>query len=161
MVEPLRDQRPTTALDGVRLQFDMRDGTRREVPAEVVALHRARALVAEGLHPDAASALRDVVVPEFRADPYAVLHWAMSAMTWADVAAHAIVVKGPNGNDMQGAWNAASKRIVRQAPASEAEPSFESLAAGSRALTRRRKQTPSEILLRESREDRGDGPRSP
>jgi antitoxin HicB len=42
---------------------------------------------------------------------------------------------------------------IRQALADEVEPSFEKL-ADLRKLTRRRKQTPSEILLREGREKR-------
>jgi plasmid stability protein len=46
------------------------------------------------------------------------------------------------------------RKILRQALASEDEPSFETLAADLRRLTRRRKQTPSEALLREGREER-------
>jgi plasmid stability protein len=46
------------------------------------------------------------------------------------------------------------REILRQALAAEAEPSFETLAADLRKLTRRRKQTPSEMLLRESRDKR-------
>ncbi len=46
------------------------------------------------------------------------------------------------------------REILRQALAGETEPSFEALAAELRKLTRRRKQTPSEILLRQAREER-------
>jgi antitoxin FitA len=46
------------------------------------------------------------------------------------------------------------REILRQALADEVEPSFDKLAADLRKLTRRRKQTPSEILLREGREER-------
>lgn len=46
------------------------------------------------------------------------------------------------------------REILRQALAHEAEPSFDTLAADLRKLTRRRKQTPSEILLREDRDKR-------
>jgi len=46
------------------------------------------------------------------------------------------------------------REILRQALAVEAEPSFEALAAELRELTKGRKQTPSEILLREGREER-------
>ncbi|MBO0718599.1 MAG: hypothetical protein J2P55_14850 [Rhizobiales bacterium] len=46
------------------------------------------------------------------------------------------------------------REILRQALANEAEPSFEALAAELRRLTRGRKQTPSEILLREGRKER-------
>jgi plasmid stability protein len=46
------------------------------------------------------------------------------------------------------------REIRRQALAEEIEPSFEKLAADLRKLTRRRKQTPSEVLLREGREER-------
>jgi plasmid stability protein len=46
------------------------------------------------------------------------------------------------------------REILRQALANEAEPSFDQLAADLRKLTRRRKQTPSEILLREGRKER-------
>jgi antitoxin FitA len=46
------------------------------------------------------------------------------------------------------------REILRQALAEEIEPSFEKLAADLRKLTRRRKQTPSEVLLREGREER-------
>jgi len=46
------------------------------------------------------------------------------------------------------------REILRQALASEAEPSFESLAAKLRKLTRARKQTPSEVLQREGRAER-------
>jgi plasmid stability protein len=46
------------------------------------------------------------------------------------------------------------REILRQALASEDEPSFEKLAAELRKLTKSRKQTPSEVLLRESREGR-------
>jgi hypothetical protein len=43
---------------------------------------------------------------------------------------------------------------IRQALAAQVEPLFETLAAELRKLTRRRKQTPSEILLREGRDER-------
>jgi len=46
------------------------------------------------------------------------------------------------------------REILRQALVSEVEPSFDKLAADLRKLTRRRKQTPSEVLLREGREQR-------
>jgi plasmid stability protein len=46
------------------------------------------------------------------------------------------------------------REILRQALLSEVEPSFEKLAADLRELTRGRKQTPSEVLLREGREER-------
>jgi plasmid stability protein len=46
------------------------------------------------------------------------------------------------------------REILRQALAAEIEPSFDALAADLRKLTRRRTQTPSEILLREGRDER-------
>ena len=46
------------------------------------------------------------------------------------------------------------REILRQALTREAELSFDNLAAEVRKLTRRRKQTPSEVLLREGREER-------
>ncbi|HUI22220.1 MAG TPA: hypothetical protein VLZ74_14400 [Methylocella sp.] len=46
------------------------------------------------------------------------------------------------------------REILRQALAGEDEPSFDKLAADLRKLTGRRKQTPSEILLREGRKER-------
>lgn len=46
------------------------------------------------------------------------------------------------------------REILRQALAGEDEPSFERLAADLRKLTRRRKQTPSEKLLRQGRDER-------
>jgi len=46
------------------------------------------------------------------------------------------------------------REILRQALAGDAESSFDTLAADLRKLTRRRKQTPSEILLREGRDER-------
>lgn len=46
------------------------------------------------------------------------------------------------------------REILRQALATEIEPSFEELAAQLRKLTKQRKQTPSEILLREARDAR-------
>jgi antitoxin FitA len=46
------------------------------------------------------------------------------------------------------------REILRQALVGEIEPSFEALAADLRKLTKRRKQTPSEILLRAGREER-------
>ncbi len=46
------------------------------------------------------------------------------------------------------------REILKQALAGETEPSFETLAAELRALTRNRDHTPSEILLREPREER-------
>jgi antitoxin FitA len=46
------------------------------------------------------------------------------------------------------------REILRQALAAEADPSFDKLAADLRKLTKRRKQTPSEVLLREGREER-------
>jgi antitoxin FitA len=46
------------------------------------------------------------------------------------------------------------REILRQALAAEVEPSFDTLAAELRKLTRGRKQTPSEVLLRESRDSR-------
>lgn len=46
------------------------------------------------------------------------------------------------------------REILRQALAGETEPSFDKLAAELRALTKSRKQTPSEVLLREGRKER-------
>jgi plasmid stability protein len=46
------------------------------------------------------------------------------------------------------------REILRQALTAEVEPSFDTLAAELRKLTRGRKQTPSEVLLREGREER-------
>jgi plasmid stability protein len=46
------------------------------------------------------------------------------------------------------------REILRQALADDVEPSFDTLAAELRKLTRRRKQTPSEVLLREGRKER-------
>jgi antitoxin FitA len=43
------------------------------------------------------------------------------------------------------------REILRQALANEDEASFENLAADLRKLTKHRKQTPSEVLLREGR----------
>ena len=46
------------------------------------------------------------------------------------------------------------REILHQALANEDEPSFEALAAELRRLTAGRAQTPSEVLLRESRDER-------
>ena len=46
------------------------------------------------------------------------------------------------------------REILRQALANEEEATFEKLAADLRRLTKRRKQTPSEVLLREGRAER-------
>jgi len=46
------------------------------------------------------------------------------------------------------------REILRHALANEAESSFDQLAAELRALIRRRPQTPSEVLLREGRDER-------
>ncbi len=46
------------------------------------------------------------------------------------------------------------REILRQALAGDVEPSFDTLAAELRKLTKRRKQTPSEVLLREGRQER-------
>ena len=47
-----------------------------------------------------------------------------------------------------------STEILRQALAGEVGPSFDTLAAELRKLTKRRKQTPSEVLLRAGRGER-------
>ena len=46
------------------------------------------------------------------------------------------------------------REILRQALESEAEPTFDDLAAQLRAMTAGRKATPSEVLLREGRDER-------
>ncbi len=46
------------------------------------------------------------------------------------------------------------REILRQALAADADPDFEKLAAELRNLTKGRKQTPSELLLREGRDAR-------
>jgi plasmid stability protein len=46
------------------------------------------------------------------------------------------------------------REILRQALAAEVEPAFEDLAAQLRKLNSRRRQTPSEFLQREGREER-------
>jgi plasmid stability protein len=46
------------------------------------------------------------------------------------------------------------REILRQALADEVAPSFDKLAAELRKLTKRRKQTPSEVLLRLGRDGR-------
>lgn len=46
------------------------------------------------------------------------------------------------------------REILRQALTAEPEPSFDELAAKLRAMTAERKQTPSEELLRQARDER-------
>ncbi|MDN5848180.1 MAG: hypothetical protein L0H63_00885 [Nitrococcus sp.] len=46
------------------------------------------------------------------------------------------------------------REILRQALASEIEPSFSELAATLRAMTSGRQHTPAEVLMREGREQR-------
>ena len=46
------------------------------------------------------------------------------------------------------------REILRQALAAEIEHSFDALAAELRELTKSRKRTPSEVLLREGRDER-------
>lgn len=46
------------------------------------------------------------------------------------------------------------REILRQALEADVEPSFDELAAELRRLTASRKQTPSETLLREGRDER-------
>jgi plasmid stability protein len=46
------------------------------------------------------------------------------------------------------------REILRQALAAEIETTFDTLAAELRILTKKRRQTPSEILLREGRDER-------
>jgi plasmid stability protein len=46
------------------------------------------------------------------------------------------------------------REILKQALSAEAEPSFEELAAQLRKLTEDRAQTPSEVLLRQARDER-------
>jgi plasmid stability protein len=46
------------------------------------------------------------------------------------------------------------REILRQVLAAEPEPSFDDLAAELRRMTANRKHTPSEILLREGRDER-------
>jgi plasmid stability protein len=46
------------------------------------------------------------------------------------------------------------REILRQALSSDIEPTFEELAAELRKLTKRRQQTPSEVLLRGGRRER-------
>jgi plasmid stability protein len=49
---------------------------------------------------------------------------------------------------------AENREILRQALAGDDETSFERLAAELRKLTKHRKQAPSEVLLREGRDER-------
>ena len=46
------------------------------------------------------------------------------------------------------------REILRQALSTEVAPDFDTLAADLRKLTARRRQTPSELLLREDRDER-------
>jgi plasmid stability protein len=46
------------------------------------------------------------------------------------------------------------REILRQALSAEVAPDFDTLAAELRKLTARRRQTPSEVLLREGRDER-------
>jgi antitoxin FitA len=46
------------------------------------------------------------------------------------------------------------REILRQALAADADPSFDKLAAELRKLTKRRRQTPAEVLLRQGRDER-------
>ncbi len=46
------------------------------------------------------------------------------------------------------------RAILHQALVGDVEPGFDELAATLRALTASRKQTPAEVLLRESRDER-------
>lgn len=55
-----------------------------------------------------------------------------------------------NGRSME----AEHRRILEETLASDAEPSFQEAAARLRALTRGRKHTPAEDLVREGRDER-------
>ena len=46
------------------------------------------------------------------------------------------------------------REILRQALAADVEPSFDTLAAELRELTKNRRHTPSEVLMREGRAER-------
>jgi len=55
---------------------------------------------------------------------------------------------------MAGRRKPSTAEILRQALSGEAEPSFDELAAKFRKLTRGRRHTPAQVLLREGRDER-------
>ncbi|WP_186083605.1 hypothetical protein [Burkholderia gladioli] len=77
------------------------DGSKWQIPADVIVADRATSYLAE-FKGDEAAARADSV--EYFEDDYALTDWAQNNMNWSDVRAHAEQVSGPEKLDMQDSW---------------------------------------------------------
>ncbi|WP_042694334.1 hypothetical protein [Azospirillum sp. B506] len=96
------------------LRITMPDGSRWDVPLEIIARSRA-AHYADEFGDDAERSLAEDTAPLFDQDPDEAIEWASNNMNWSDVAAHAARSVPPRpltDRDKQTGWMTGDKEIV-------------------------------------------------
>lgn len=94
------------------LRVTMPDGSRWDVPVDVIARNRA-AYYADRLHGgDIEKSLTEDTLPLFESDDYEIEDWAANNMDWSDVQAHARMVEPAADADYQEGWVNGEKEVV-------------------------------------------------
>lgn len=91
----------------------MPDGSRWDVPAEIVA--RSYAAYYAKLHPGSEFELerqRGHLFRECMEEPELLTDWAEGNMNWEDVSSEAKMIQGPDAPDYQEGWVNGAKEVV-------------------------------------------------
>lgn len=96
------------------LRITMPDGSKWDVPLEIIARSRA-AQYADEFGGDAQRSLAEDTLPLFDQDPDEAIEWAANNMNWSDVAGYATQSVQPaplTDRDKQTGWMTGDKEIV-------------------------------------------------
>ncbi len=95
------------------LRVTMGDGSKWDVPVEVIARNRAEHYKREYGH-DVERSLKEDTLPFFARDAWEIEDWAANNMNWEDVRNHAERVTKPREPDYQEGWCNGEKKIVEK-----------------------------------------------
>jgi hypothetical protein len=93
------------------LRVDMPDGSKWDVPVDVIARHRAEYYKDE-FDNDIEKSLKEDTLPLFESDEYEIEDWAANNMNWDEVATHAVRINKPDEPDYQEGWVNGEKEVV-------------------------------------------------
>lgn len=95
------------------LRVDMPDGSKWDVPVEVIARNRAEHYKSE-FGNDVEKSLTEDTMPLFDNDDYEIEDWAANNMNWSDVEIVAIIIDiPPPETDYQEGWVNGQKEIYK------------------------------------------------
>lgn len=95
------------------LRITMPDGSKWDVPVEVIARNRAAYYADREFAGDVERSLREDTLPLFEDDPFEVEDWAANNMDWADVKDKATRFS-PAVCDFQEGWITGDKEVVEE-----------------------------------------------